>query len=301
MAQGVKLAVVQKRGQVTIPIELRRKLGIEEGGVVAFIETETNCVHENWNYAGAIEKVEDPPGSGNFVYEPKYPGVTAELGGMPVPDTKPFSNNVRFESSTFIGSVAGDKPDEYTHWRNQVQFTGETRFYVDAADPDLADQPDAAEIVAEITAMDEAFLEELRKSSMLLPGWAADMRNFANEQAADPEDTPKVKLKGTIVAGILDVRGTVDIRGTLLMTFRPVADEGPLFYGGHTSAFKSTIGYFWAEQDVGPGHPDFPGFGEITLRPDHEAGLPDGIPWAIRVQPCGRRRPSMVSLATSCD
>jgi len=40
MTQGVKLAVVQKRGQVTIPIELRRKLGIEEGGVVAFIETE---------------------------------------------------------------------------------------------------------------------------------------------------------------------------------------------------------------------------------------------------------------------
>ncbi len=40
MAQAVKLAVVQKRGQVTIPIELRRKLGIEEGGVVAFIETE---------------------------------------------------------------------------------------------------------------------------------------------------------------------------------------------------------------------------------------------------------------------
>ena len=39
MAQRVKLAVVQKRGQVTIPIELRRKLGIEEGGVVAFIET----------------------------------------------------------------------------------------------------------------------------------------------------------------------------------------------------------------------------------------------------------------------
>ncbi len=40
MAQAVKLAVVQRRGQVTIPIELRRKLGIEEGGVVAFIETE---------------------------------------------------------------------------------------------------------------------------------------------------------------------------------------------------------------------------------------------------------------------
>ena len=40
MAQAMKLATVQKRGQVTIPIEFRRKLGIEEGGLVAFIETE---------------------------------------------------------------------------------------------------------------------------------------------------------------------------------------------------------------------------------------------------------------------
>ena len=40
MAQDVKLAVVQRRGQVTIPIELCWKLGIGEGGVVAFIVTE---------------------------------------------------------------------------------------------------------------------------------------------------------------------------------------------------------------------------------------------------------------------
>jgi len=40
MAKEVTLGRVQQRGQVTIPIELRRKLSIEEGGVVAFIETE---------------------------------------------------------------------------------------------------------------------------------------------------------------------------------------------------------------------------------------------------------------------
>jgi len=40
MAEQVRLATVQKRGQVTIPIELRRRFGIEEGGIVAFIETE---------------------------------------------------------------------------------------------------------------------------------------------------------------------------------------------------------------------------------------------------------------------
>jgi len=42
--QQVRLAVVQKKGQVTIPIELRRKLGIEEGGVVAFVETENGIL-----------------------------------------------------------------------------------------------------------------------------------------------------------------------------------------------------------------------------------------------------------------
>jgi AbrB family looped-hinge helix DNA binding protein len=40
MTEQVKLATVQKRGQVTIPIALRRKFGIQEGGIVAFVETE---------------------------------------------------------------------------------------------------------------------------------------------------------------------------------------------------------------------------------------------------------------------
>jgi antitoxin PrlF len=40
MAGIVRFGIVQKRGQVTIPIELRRKLGVEEGDVVAFVETE---------------------------------------------------------------------------------------------------------------------------------------------------------------------------------------------------------------------------------------------------------------------
>ncbi|MHC5008881.1 MAG: EF-hand domain-containing protein, partial [Planctomycetota bacterium] len=254
---------------------------------VTFIDTDPDCAHENWNYAGALEKVESPPDSGNFVYEPKYPGVVAEhmSDGTPVPDTKFVSNNIRFEDCTFIGSIAGVKPDEYTHWRNKVQLTGETRFYVDADDPDLADQPDAAEIVAEITAMDEAYLEELRKSSILMPGWSADMGNFANEQAADPEDTPKVKLKGTIVAGILDIRGTADLFGTLLMTFRPTTDEGPLFYGGLTDAFNTTIGYFGPSDGDGEGTDDAAdfGFGEITLRYNPDALLPDGIPWPISI------------------
>ena len=35
-----KLSRVQARGQVTIPIEIRQRLGLEQGDVVAFIETD---------------------------------------------------------------------------------------------------------------------------------------------------------------------------------------------------------------------------------------------------------------------
>jgi antitoxin PrlF len=44
MARQVKLGRVQGRGQVTIPMELRRKLGIERGGVVAVIEMENGIL-----------------------------------------------------------------------------------------------------------------------------------------------------------------------------------------------------------------------------------------------------------------
>jgi AbrB family looped-hinge helix DNA binding protein len=40
MTAAPKLSKVQKKGQVTIPIEIRENLGIQEGDFVAFIQTE---------------------------------------------------------------------------------------------------------------------------------------------------------------------------------------------------------------------------------------------------------------------
>ena len=37
---GSKLSVVQEKGQVTIPVEVRRKLGLKKGDLVAFVETD---------------------------------------------------------------------------------------------------------------------------------------------------------------------------------------------------------------------------------------------------------------------
>ncbi|MFB3082819.1 MAG: hypothetical protein ACE1Z4_05105, partial [Gammaproteobacteria bacterium] len=73
----------------------------------------------------------------------------------------------------------------------------------------------------------------------------------------------------------------------LMMTFTPTVDEGPLFYGGLTDAFNTTIGYFGPAagdgEGIDPSDPLFNGFGQITLRYDPDAKLPDGIPWPIKI------------------
>jgi AbrB family looped-hinge helix DNA binding protein len=39
MAPTQKLSRVQRKGQITIPVELRERLGIQEGDFVSFVET----------------------------------------------------------------------------------------------------------------------------------------------------------------------------------------------------------------------------------------------------------------------
>ncbi len=40
MTRKIKLVTVQKKGQVTIPVGLRRKYRIEDGSVIAVVETD---------------------------------------------------------------------------------------------------------------------------------------------------------------------------------------------------------------------------------------------------------------------
>ena len=44
MISSPKLSIVQKKGQVTIPLDIRQKLGIKEGDRVAFVETEVGVL-----------------------------------------------------------------------------------------------------------------------------------------------------------------------------------------------------------------------------------------------------------------
>jgi AbrB family looped-hinge helix DNA binding protein len=43
-AQPVQSVRVQKKGQVTIPLEIRQKLNLEQGDLVTFVETEAGVV-----------------------------------------------------------------------------------------------------------------------------------------------------------------------------------------------------------------------------------------------------------------
>lgn len=255
-----------------------------------YVETAVDCIHPNWNYLGAIDRIDD--GSGNITYEPKFSGLEpaeAPDGSGPIEDTKPWSNNLLFNGCTVIGALAGDRPGEYTHWRNKLQFTDATRFYLDPYDPEIDAQPDASEIHAHLDSFSDAQFDQFSRSMMMMPGWSIDVGNFSNEQADDWENTPVVNLRGVIIAGVLDARGTVDVFGTLLMTFRPVEGTGPLFYGGSTDQFNTTLGYFGPlDGDLegpDPTAPGFEGFGEISLRYNPNVKLPDGIPWPIAVEP----------------
>lgn len=251
-----------------------------------YIETATACSDINWNYTGALKQVDQ--GGGVIGYQPRFPGIVSVMGGSTITDTRTQSNSIRFDGCTILGSIAGDTPTEFTHWRNKVQITGATRFYSDPDDPELALQLDGAELQNILQAFGDEKLDRLQRSSIMLPGWSVDVGNFTNQVDADPDLTPRVKLKGTIIAGVMDIRGTADVLGTLLMTYRPLPGAGALYYNGQPEAFNTTLGYFGALDGDGegalPGIDGFSGFGEVRLSYDPHAKLPDGIPWPASVE-----------------
>jgi hypothetical protein len=138
---------------------------------VTWVESEPRCSHQDWNYAGALQPVDD--GGGGTIYELRFPDLPPpppdhiDIDGFEVRDTREYSNNLRFEGCTFLGSIAGDKLDEYTHWRNKIQVTGETRWFIDPdeVDPLLTDSAGVT-LKSYLGAMTESDRQELEKSSI---------------------------------------------------------------------------------------------------------------------------------------
>ena len=220
-----------------------------------FVESAKDNDDPDYNYAG----MQESNGA------PKHPDRSASVGGEDVVDTKTTSNNLRFDGCTFEGAVVTDSPKQYTHTRNKLAFTGTTRFDVDGS-----------------SALSEEEKALYKRSSLLAPHYSVEMGTFV--APFDAKET--VRLSGTIVAGLIDMRGQVKLNGTLLTTFEPVSDEGPVI-GPTSPQFNTTLGYF--SSDAGDLEAEVPpvGLGVIQVRYDGSIPLPDGILGPIEIRALG--------------
>lgn len=223
---------------------------------VTYIEVSKHNDDENFNYVG----MQESDGT------PKHPDYNAQVDGSTENDTKPFGNNIRFHDCTFEGPVvsgdsSGDQPASYTHVRNKVTFTGNTSFEFDKA-------PDE----------DKRKLYE--RSSLLLPHISVEMGSFQDGSSS----SETLELSGAVVAGLIDMRGQIDIRGTLITTFEPVSGEAPV-KGDTAPQFNTTLGYF--SQGQGDLEADLPsgGLGRIRVVYDPTLALPDGIDGPLELRP----------------
>jgi hypothetical protein len=220
---------------------------------VTFVESTVANADPLYAYAG----IQESDGT------QKYPDKIASVNGSDVSDTKTLSNNIRFEGCTFEGSVVTDAPDEFTQTRNKLAFTGKTKFVIDDS-----------------TVLTDSEKVLFKRSTILAPHYSVELGTFVN-----PYDSNEVvNLTGTIVAGLIDMRGQVKVTGTIITTFEPKADTGPVL--GETSPqFNTTLGYF--PSSAGDLESELPanGIGVIHIKYDPTIPLPDGILGPISLEP----------------
>ena len=223
---------------------------------VTFVDTEKNNTDPNFNYAGMSES------DGSQKFPDMTVGVTDGGTSTTVADTKTISNNVRFHDCTFEGAVVSEPASAYTHVRNKIAFTGTTRFDIDGS--------------VTLTDTEKALY---RRSTILTPHYSVEMGSFT--APADPGET--VELSGTIVAGVLDMRGQVKVNGTILTTFEPQSDVAPVI-GATSPQFNTTLGYF--SSDDGDVEAELPaeGVGVIQVTYDPTMAMPDGITAPIELK-----------------
>jgi hypothetical protein len=220
---------------------------------VTFVESEIDNSDPNYNYAGMQNSNGDQ----------KHPDRSVEINGTEVFDTKTVSNNIRFHNCKFEGGIVTDVPDEYTHVRNKVTFTGNSGFEIESS-----------------TQLSEAEKMLYKRSSLLAPQYSIEMGTFVSPY----DSTEVIQLSGTIVAGLIDMRGQVNIDGQLITTFEPVSNTGPVI-GDTSPQFNTTLGYFSAaDGDLETELPEN-GLGVIHVRYNKDLPLPDGILGPVEAVP----------------
>jgi hypothetical protein len=210
-------------------------------------------------------------GGFTYVHEVQDPANYTRAVG-----TKNLGNNLRFHNCKIVGRIISGEldgtnpslqPMGYTHLRNRLTFTGDTKFVLNDPDHVLTDEEK----------------QEYQRSMLMAPHLSVEMGQFSG---AGADLSQNVELSGVIVAGLIDMRGNVTVNGTVLTTYEPSSydDNGNLdpvapVRGPGSGRFNTTLGYFdGTDGDMEGGLPA-PGesMGRIRVRYDSSVPLPDGI------------------------
>ncbi|WP_428940067.1 hypothetical protein [Fontivita pretiosa] len=148
-------------------------------------------------------------------------------------------NNLRFNNCTFEGPIAGNYATAYTHFANSWEFTGATMFN------NKVDQT----------------------ATIVSPQVNIEMGSFT-----DPNSAPST-LIGVVVAGNIDIRGSSNVDGSIIIT-----GDG---------AGNTTLAYFGASDASTDPNSPMPegGWGRLNIRYNPNRALPDGINLAIDLMP----------------
>lgn len=234
---------------------------------VTRVQTTAANTHENWSlygrlqWDGTVSRPVPVPGAldrsdflryttgsiadgpANYNDFPDPPVVDGVVRTGAARDTKLYSNNIRFHNCTVVGSIVSDVPAVFTQMRNKLQFTGSTR-YTDSY-PGWSPS--------------EAVQTESAKSSLMVPNYSVDLGTFNSPtdtySGPSPPLAQDIRLKGTIIAGVLDARGNTTIDGAILMTFAPQAGVAPMVQRGaaigNPANFNASFGYLGPDDGDG--------------------------------------------------
>ncbi|HVT90163.1 MAG TPA: pilus assembly PilX N-terminal domain-containing protein [Tepidisphaeraceae bacterium] len=177
-------------------------------------------------------------GSGSFSKDSVLISSGTPTTGQMITSGSQNGNNLRFDSCEFDGPIAGTDATAYTHFANSWEFTGSTMF------DNQIDQT----------------------ATIISPNVNIEMGSFT-----DPSHSPST-LIGVVVAGNLDIRGTSNVDGAIIIT-----GDG---------AGNTTLGYFGPDdaQSTPSAMPEG-GFGKLNIRYNPYRALPDGINIAIDITP----------------
>ncbi len=157
--------------------------------------------------------------------------------------TSSSSNNIRFDNCTFNGPIV-TKPstDTSSGWwqRNQLYFTGASTFQ------NQTDVP----------------------ATILAPNFSLDIGND------NPTKSDNNVLTGAIVGGIVDIRGTAQVYGTIISMY-----DTSSYSSGYVSNIGATTKDGGSETTIPPGDN-----GIIDITPDPDKLLPSGITTPIIIK-----------------